>query len=312
MSLLEIRNLTKHFPVREGLLMRARHFNQAVNDVSLTIEPGETLGLVGESGCGKSTLGRCIVKLYKPEQGQILFEGADIAQQNKTARQNYRKAVQMIFQDPLESLNSRHTVAEILSEPFLIHRMGNRQWRATRIRKLLDIVGLPANSASRYPFEFSGGQRQRIGIARALALEPKLIVCDEAVSALDVSIQSQIINLLLALQAEFNMAYLFIAHDLAVVKHISDRVAVMYLGKIVETASSAAIYKNPKHPYTQSLIDSIPVPDPRHKIKRPLLQHDIPSAINPPPGCAFHTRCPQVMPRCKVESPQIKALTQQH
>lgn len=292
--------------------MRARHFNQAVDDVSLTIQPGETLGLVGESGCGKSTLGRCIVKLYQPDQGKILFEGADIARQNKTSKKDYRKAVQMIFQDPLESLNSRHTVAEILTEPFLIHNIGNRQWREARVRQLLEIVGLPSNSITRYPFEFSGGQRQRIGIARALALEPKLIVCDEAVSALDVSIQSQIINLLLELQAEFNMAYLFIAHDLAVVKHISDRVAVMYLGKIVETADSETIYKNSRHPYTQSLIDSIPIPDPRHKVQREILQGDIPSAINPPSGCGFHTRCPRVMDCCKVDRPKIRNATPQH
>lgn len=292
--------------------MRAKQFNQAVNDVSLFIQPGETLGLVGESGCGKSTLGRCLVKLYQTDQGQILFNGKDINTQNKTDNKQYRKAVQMIFQDPMESLNSRHTVEEILIEPFVIHCIGDRKWRLKRIEALLELVGLPKNSGSRYPFEFSGGQRQRIGIARSIALGPELIVCDEAVSALDVSIQSQIINLLLDLQAEFNMAYLFISHDLAVVKHISDRVAVMYLGGIVETADSETIYHNPKHPYTKSLIDSIPVPDPHHKAQRIILQGDIPSAINPPSGCRFHTRCPKVMPCCKIDNPKQRNETSLH
>jgi oligopeptide/dipeptide ABC transporter ATP-binding protein len=310
--LLEVRNLKKSFPVKEGLLMRAKHFNQAVNDVSLFIQPGETLGLVGESGCGKSTLGRCLVKLYQPDQGQILFNGMDINTLSKTEKKQYHQSVQMIFQDPLESLNSRHTIEEILIEPFAIHNTGDRKWRLKRIQKLLELVGLPSNSGSRYPFEFSGGQRQRIGIARAIALDPELIVCDEAVSALDVSIQSQIINLLLDLQAEFNMAYLFISHDLAVVKHFSDRVAVMYLGEIVETADSETIYKNQKHPYTKSLIDSIPAPDPHHKAKRLILQGDMPSAINPPSGCHFQTRCPKVMPRCKVDEPKLRVETSSH
>lgn len=310
--LLEVRNLKKSFPVKEGLLMRAKHSNQAVNDVSLFIQPGETLGLVGESGCGKSTLGRCVVKLYQPDQGQILLNGMDINTLSRTENKQHRKAVQMIFQDPLESLNSRHTIEEILIEPFAIHRIGDRKWRLKRIAKLLELVGLPSNSGSRYPFEFSGGQRQRIGIARAIALEPALIVCDEAVSSLDVSIQSQIINLLLDLQAEFNMAYLFISHDLAVVKHFSDRVAVMYLGKIVETADSETIYKNQKHPYTKSLMDSIPVPDPHHKAQRLILQGDMPSAINPPSGCHFHTRCPKVMPCCQVDEPKLRVQTSSH
>jgi len=310
--LLEVRNLTKSFPVKEGLLMRAKHFNQAVNDVSFFIDPGETLGLVGESGCGKSTLGRCLVQLYQPDHGQVLFKGMDINSLSRTERKQYRQSVQMIFQDPLESLNSRHTIEEILIEPFAIHNTGDRKWRLKKIQTLLELVGLPSNSGSRYPFEFSGGQRQRIGIARAIALGPELIVCDEAVSALDVSIQSQIINLLLDLQAELNIAYLFISHDLAVVKHFSDRVAVMYLGEIVETADSETIYKNQKHPYTNSLIDSIPVPDPHHKAKRHILQGDMPSAINPPTGCHFHTRCPKVMPRCKVDKPKLRVETSSH
>ncbi len=310
--LLEVRHLKKSFPVKEGLLMRAKNFNQAVNDISLFIQPGETLGLVGESGCGKSTLGRCLVKLYQPDQGQILFNGKDINTHNKPEGKQYRSAVQMIFQDPLESLNSRHTIEQILTEPFAIHRIGDRKWRLKRVQVLLDLVGLPSDSTTRYPFEFSGGQRQRIGIARAIALGPELIVCDEAVSALDVSIQSQIINLLLDLQVEFNMAYLFISHDLAVVKHFSDRVAVMYLGRIVETADSETIYTNQKHPYTKSLIDSIPVPDPHHKANQFILQGDIPSAINPPSGCHFNTRCPKVMPVCKIDEPKLRVESSSH
>ena len=242
-ALLEVQNLRMGFPVREGILLRARAYNQAVDNVSITVQTGETLGLVGESGCGKSTLARCVAKLYQPESGQIIFEGQNVLDLNRRQTMAYRRSVQMIFQDPMESLNSRHSVEEILTEPFLIHNIGSYKTRQQEVRRLLDIVGLPANAGSQYPFEFSGGQRQRIGIARALSLKPKLIVCDEAVSALDVSIQSQIINLLLDLQQEFNLSYLFIAHDLAVVKHISDRVAIMYLGKITESADSALIYR---------------------------------------------------------------------
>jgi len=310
--LLEVKNLKKHFPVKEGLFKQTKNFNQAIDDVSLFINSGETLGLVGESGCGKSTLGRCIVKLYQPDRGQILFNGKDVNSQNKTEKKHHHKAVQMIFQDPLESLNSRHTIEQILIEPFVIHNIGDYKWRLKQIQILLDQVGLPSDSGSRYPFEFSGGQRQRIGIARAIALGPELIVCDEAVSALDVSIQSQIINLLLDLQDELNMAYLFISHDLAVVKHFSDRVAVMYLGKIVETADSDTIYKKQKHPYTKSLIDSIPTPDPHCIKKRIILQGDIPSAINPPSGCHFHTRCPKVMPCCKINEPAMRLHSSLH
>lgn len=310
--LLEVRDLQMHFPVKEGILLRARQFNRAVDGVSLTIQPGETLGLVGESGCGKSTLGRCITRLYAPTSGSILFDGEDITRLRGRALLPYRQHIQMIFQDPMESLNARHTVAEILEEPFIIHRMGDKAYRAKRVRQLLDIVGLPARSASRYPFEFSGGQRQRIGIARAIALNPRLIICDEPVSALDVSIQSQILNLLNDLQQEFGLSYLFIAHDLAVVKHISDRVAIMYLGNITEYADSDVIYRQPRHPYTESLISAIPVPDPHQKANRQVLTGDVPSPIDPPSGCHFHPRCPKVMARCRSSSPQLVDLGEGH
>ena len=311
-SLLEVRDLCMHFPVREGILLRASKFNRAVDGVSLSIAPGETLGLVGESGCGKSTLGRCISRLYAPTSGTILFEGEDITRLKGKALLPYRQHIQMIFQDPMESLNARHTVGEILEEPFVIHKMGDKAYRSEQVRRLLDTVGLPARSATRYPFEFSGGQRQRIGIARAIALNPRLIICDEPVSALDVSIQSQILNLLNDLQQEFKLSYLFIAHDLAVVKHISDRVAIMYLGNVVETADSEAIYKSPAHPYTSSLISAIPIPDPHRQVQRQLLTGDVPSPINPPSGCHFHPRCPEVMERCRNDSPDLIAVDSDH
>ena len=311
-ALLEVRDLCMHFPVREGILLRASRFNRAVDGVSLSIAPGETLGLVGESGCGKSTLGRCISRLYTPTSGNILFEGEDITHLKGKSLLPFRQHIQMIFQDPMESLNSRHTVGEILEEPFVIHNLGDRAYRSEQVRRLLDIVGLPARSATRYPFEFSGGQRQRIGIARAIALNPRLIICDEPVSALDVSIQSQILNLLNDLQQEFKLSYLFIAHDLAVVKHISDRVAIMYLGNVVETANSEDIYASPAHPYTRSLISAIPVPDPHRHAQRQLLTGDVPSPINPPSGCHFHPRCPEVMARCREESPDLLAVDSDH
>lgn len=310
--LLEVTDLAMHFPVREGILLRARKFNRAVDGVSLHIRPGETLGLVGESGCGKSTLGRCVSRLYKPTAGRIVFDGEDITHLRGKALLPYRQHIQMIFQDPMESLNARHTVGEILEEPFIIHRIGDKAQRSHRVKELLDIVGLPARSATRYPFEFSGGQRQRIGIARAIALNPKLIICDEPVSALDVSIQSQILNLLNDLQKEFDLAYLFIAHDLAVVKHISDRVAIMYLGNIIEYADSDTIYRQPAHPYTQSLISAIPVPDPHRKVSRQVLSGDVPSPIDPPTGCHFHPRCPRRMDRCLASSPELKAIDDAH
>jgi oligopeptide/dipeptide ABC transporter ATP-binding protein len=311
-ALLEVQDLRMHFPVREGLLLRSRHANRAVDGVSLHINPGETLGLVGESGCGKSTLARFLVRLYEPTAGTIRFDGQDITHLKPRALRPLRQDMQMIFQDPMESLNARHTVGEILEEPLVVQGIGTRAERRARVRELLDIVGLPARSVSRYPFEFSGGQRQRIGIARAIALNPRLIICDEPVSALDVSIQSQILNLLLDLQREFNLAYLFIAHDLAVVKHVSDRVAIMYLGRIVETAGSEALYRDPRHPYTRSLISAIPIPDPHHEMHRQVLVGDVPSPIAPPPGCHFHPRCPVVEDRCRLAYPDADTLGDGH
>ncbi|MAW27912.1 MAG: peptide ABC transporter substrate-binding protein [Gammaproteobacteria bacterium] len=311
-SLLAVENLRMHFPVREGVLMRTTAYNKAVDDVSLTISPGETLGLVGESGCGKSTLGRCIVRLYNPTSGQIRFDETDITNLTQRALLPYRQHIQMIFQDPMESLNARHSIGDILEEPLIIHKQGNAGERARRVTELLDLVGLPTRSRTRYPFEFSGGQRQRIGIARAIALRPRLIICDEPVSALDVSIQSQILNLLIQLQKEMNLAYLFIAHDLSVVKHISDRISVMYLGRIVETAESEKLYRSPAHPYTRSLISAIPVPDPKKRSPRPTLGGDVPSPINPPSGCAFHPRCPDCLPSCSGEPPDISVVASEH
>lgn len=310
--LLEVNDLKMHFPIKSGLFSRAKTFNRAVDGVSLSIQPGETVGLVGESGCGKSTLGRCIARLYQPTEGRVYFKGDDLVHLSHKALLPYRQNIQMIFQDPMESLNARHTVGEILEEPFIIHGIGDAQSRRRSVAKLLDTVGLPSRSATRYPFEFSGGQRQRIGIARAIALNPELIICDEPVSALDVSIQSQILNLLMDLQQEYNLAYLFIAHDLAVVKHISDRVLIMYLGQIVESAASETIYQSPLHPYTQSLISAIPIPDPHRKTNRILLQGDVPSPIAPPPGCRFHTRCPVAEPRCSETAPSLLEAETQH
>jgi len=310
--ILEVSGLMMHFPVKDGIMLRTSKFNKAVNDVSFHIMPGETLGLVGESGCGKSTLGRCIARLYQPTAGSIKFEGNEITGLGSRALMPYRQHIQMIFQDPMESLNSRHTIGDILEEPFIIHKIGDKVSRKKRVKELLEIVGLPARSVSRYPFEFSGGQRQRICIARSIALNPKLIICDEPVSALDVSIQSQILNLMNDLQQEFNLSYLFIAHDLAVVKHISDRIAIMYLGRIVESGEGQEIYKNPLHPYTRSLMSAIPVPDPHRKIKRQIISGDVPSPINPPSGCTFHPRCPEVIDECKYKVPSLETITQGH
>ena len=304
--LLDVRDLRMHFPVRGGLWLKARAWCRAVDGVSLTLRPGETLGLVGESGCGKSTLGKTIVRLNRPSSGQILFQGRDLAPLDQRALKPLRRDIQMVFQDPAESLNARHSVGELLAEPFIIHGIGTAADRPARVAALLERVGLPAAAADRFPFEFSGGQRQRIGIARALALNPKLIICDEPVSALDVSIQGQVLNLLLDLQRELRLSYLFIAHDLAVVKHVSDRVAVMYLGHIVEVADADTIYRRPAHPYTRALLSAIPVPEPRRKSNRIVLGGDVPSPITPPTGCPFHPRCPHAQDRCRVEKPQLR------
>ncbi len=290
MSLLSVQNLKMHFPVRGGVFHTTKAHCKAVDGVSFDIGPGETLGLVGESGCGKSTVAKAVVRLLKPTAGSVVFEGNDITKSGAGALRTFRRQMQMVFQDPAESLNPRHTVGQILEEPFIIQKLGTRSERNAWVADLLKRVGLSADSFHRYPFEFSGGQRQRIGIARALALKPRLIVCDEPVSALDVSVQAQVLNLLLELQREFGLAYLFIAHDLSVVKHMSDRVAVMYLGKIVELAPAEELYRNPLHAYTKALLDSIPVPDPARRRERQLLIGDVPSPINPPEGCAFGHR----------------------
>ena len=304
--LLEVRDLKTHFPVRGGVLLRAKGSSKAVDGVSFQLRARETLGLVGESGCGKSTLGKTILRLLRPTAGSVLFEGTDLAPLHRRQLKPIRRHLQMIFQDPAESLNSRHTVGEILEEPFIIHRIGPRAERRERVAALLAKVGLSPDAADRYSFEFSGGQRQRIGIARALALNPRLIVCDEPVSALDVSIQSQVLNLLLDCQREFALSYLFIAHNLAVVKHVSDRIAVMYLGRIVELADAEALYARPLHPYTRALIAAIPEPDPTRARHYTPIAGDIPSPIDPPSGCPFHPRCPHATEFCKTNVPRLR------
>lgn len=313
MNLLEVKHLKVHFPVKHGLFTRVAGYVKAVDDVSFTVAPGETLGLVGESGCGKTTLGRAIIKLIEPTDGFILFEGEDLAQLSPREMRARRRKLQMIFQDPYGSLNPRMTVGEIIGEAIDIHQLAaDRNARQKRIEELLRAVGLDPFHIQRYPHEFSGGQRQRIGIARALAVEPRLIICDEPVSALDVSVQAQIINLLQDLQQQRGLAYLFIAHDLAVVEHISRRVMVMYLGKVVELGEARTVVRTPKHPYTQALISAIPVMDPESKRQRIVLGGDVPSPIDPPKGCTFHPRCPMAKEICRVEMPPLKEVSPGH
>jgi len=314
--LVEIEHLKVYFPIKSGIVLD-RHVGdiRAVDDVSLTIRRGETVGLVGESGCGKSTVGRTILRLYKPTSGRIVFDGQDISQLGDTELRPLRRRMQMVFQDPFASLNPRHSVGRIVGEPLRTHGLATRREAGGRVRDLLHTVGLPPDAVGRYPHEFSGGQRQRIGLARALAPNPDFIVADEPVSALDVSIQAQIINLFEQLQEEFELTYLFIAHDLAVVRHISDRIAVMYLGWIVEVSSAAELYNIPLHPYTISLLSAVPIPDPVVEKQREsiLLAGDLPSPANPPPACRFHTRCPFVQPtRCRDEIPPLRKLADGH
>lgn len=311
--LVKIENLTKKFPIKGGLLSREVASVKAVSEVSFEIRKGETLGLVGESGCGKSTLGRCIIRLLDSTSGKIFYKGNDVTHTKGEELRALRRSMQIIFQDPYASLNPRMTVGSIISEPLVIHNLfETKKDREDRVKQLLEIVGLRPEAINRYPHEFSGGQRQRIGIARALAVDPEFIVCDEPVSALDVSIQAQIINLLMELQQKLGLTYLFIAHDLKVVEHISNRVAVMYLGKVVEIASSDDLYMHPTHPYTQALLSAIPVPDPKHERNRVILQGDVPSPINPPSGCYFHPRCPKFGEGCNTTCPELKVTRPDH
>jgi oligopeptide/dipeptide ABC transporter ATP-binding protein len=310
--LLEVTGLKKHFPIKKGLLSRTRDYVYAVDGVSFHINEGETLGLVGESGCGKSTVGRTVLRLLDPTAGSIKLNGRDITHLSKTEMRPVRKDMQIIFQDPYSSLNPRMSAGRIVEEMLRVHDIGTPDERRDRVASLFERVGLRKAQMESYPHEFSGGQRQRIGIARALALNPKVIIGDEPVSALDVSIQAQVINLLVDLQAELNLSYLFIAHDLAVVEHISHRVAVMYLGRIVEYTDKKTLFTNPQHPYTEALLSAVPIPDPSVRRKKIILQGDVPSPIKPPSGCHFHTRCPYAEERCKIEEPALKTFGHDH
>ncbi len=305
-NLLEVRNLVKYFPITKGFIFQRQvGAVKAVDDVSFNIRPGETLGLVGESGCGKTTTGRVILRLMEPTSGEAYFEGRNIFTLSKEDLRRMRRDMQIIFQDPYSSLNPRMTVGDIVGEPLEIHNLARGKDKVRRVQELLEVVGLSPYHANRYPHEFSGGQRQRIGIARALAVNPKLIICDEPVSALDVSIQAQVLNLLQELQKEFGLTYLFIAHDLSVVKHISDRIAVMYLGRIVEVGTADQLFENPQHPYTEALLSAVPIPDPAMRRERIILPGDVPSPVNPPKGCRFHTRCLYAQASCRVDDPAL-------
>jgi oligopeptide transport system ATP-binding protein len=314
-TLLDVRDLVMHFPLTQGVIFQRKvGAVRAVDGLSFAIRKGETLGLVGESGCGKSTTGRAILQLYRPTSGSVQFEGVELTRLKGEALRKMRRQVQMIFQDPYASLNPRMTVGSIIGEPLDIHGLARGREKQQRVEELLRVVGLNPYFANRYPHEFSGGQRQRIGIARALAVNPSFIVCDEPISALDVSIQAQIINLLEELQDEFGLTYLFIAHDLSVVRHISDRIAVMYLGKIVELADRLELYEQPLHPYTKALLSAVPIPDPtiERKRERIILTGDVPSPVNPPPGCRFHTRCPLADTICREQEPEFREVTPGH
>ncbi len=313
--LLQVKNLVKHFPITQGIIFQKKiGAVHAVDDVSFDIYKGETLGLVGESGCGKSTTGRTIIQLYRPTSGQVLFEGIDLVSLKGEALRKTRRRMQMIFQDPYASLNPRMTIGEIIAEPLLIHRIVDNASAREKVSELLKLVGLNPQYANRYPHEFSGGQRQRVGVARSLSLEPSLIICDEPISALDVSIQAQVVNLLEDLQEKFNLTYLFIAHDLSMVHHISDRIAVMYLGVIVELANNKELFDRPLHPYSRALLSAVPVPDPIIEMKRQrlLLQGDVPSPVNPPSGCRFRTRCPIAKEVCAQEKPEMVEYSKLH
>lgn len=310
--LLKVDNLKKYFPIRHGMFARHVGDVKAVDDVSFELFEGETLGIVGESGCGKSTTGRAIMRLHEPTDGQVTFDGVELTKLNSEQMRKVRREIQMVFQDPYASLNPRHTVEKILEEPLIVHGIGNAKERKKKVHEYLEIVGLSPYHVKRYPHQFSGGQRQRIGIARALMTNPKLIIADEPVSAMDVSIQAQVLNLMQRLQEDLKLTYIFIAHDLGVVRHISDRVGVMYLGRLVEIAESESLYHEPLHPYTQALLSAVPIPDPQFEREQLLLKGDIPSPSNPPTGCTFHTRCPFAMDKCKQEIPMLQQVKPGH